>query len=94
MTSAFGFGPTVFTNRIMIEVGAAATVLFTFGLVFIIQRGVQMIWGMLPVPYRVPALLDFPLFSLYGIDFPASPMANALRSACTCVPGGKSAGKG
>jgi hypothetical protein len=33
VTSAFGFGPTVLTNRIVIEVGAAATVVFTFGLV-------------------------------------------------------------
>src|SRR6202007_1201289 len=45
--------------------------LFTFGLVFIIGRSVQMGWGMLPEPYRVPALLDFPLFTLYGLQFPA-----------------------
>jgi branched-chain amino acid transport system permease protein len=51
--------------------GHIAELLFTFGLFFIIERGVQMVWGMLPVPYRVPAGLDFPLFSLYGIDFPA-----------------------
>jgi branched-chain amino acid transport system permease protein len=51
--------------------GHIAELLFTFGLFFIIERGVQMIWGMLPVPYRVPMALDFPLFSLYGIDFPA-----------------------
>jgi branched-chain amino acid transport system permease protein len=51
--------------------GHIAELLFTFGLFFIIERGVQMIWGMLPVPYRVPELLDFPLFRLYGVDFPA-----------------------
>ncbi len=51
--------------------GHIAELLFTFGLFFIIERGVQMIWGMLPVPYRVPAVLDFPLFTLYGINFPA-----------------------
>ena len=51
--------------------GHVAELLFTFGLFFIVERGVQMVWGMLPVPYRVPALLDFPLFSLYGINFPA-----------------------
>ncbi len=45
--------------------------LFTFGLVFIIQRGVQMTWGMLPMAYRVPPILDFPLFTLYGANFPA-----------------------
>jgi branched-chain amino acid transport system permease protein len=45
--------------------------LFTFGLVFIIQRQVQMTWGMLPMAYRVPPPLDFPLFELYGANFPA-----------------------
>ena len=51
--------------------GHIAELLFTFGLVFIIGRGVQMIWGMLPMAYRVPAGLDFPLFTLYGENFPA-----------------------
>jgi branched-chain amino acid transport system permease protein len=39
--------------------------------VFIIQRLVQMTWGMLPMAYRVPPSLDFPLFVLYGVNFPA-----------------------
>jgi branched-chain amino acid transport system permease protein len=51
--------------------GHIAELLFTFGLVFIIQRLVQMVWGMLPMPYRVPGVLDFPLFHLYGAAFPA-----------------------
>ena len=51
--------------------GHIAELLFTFGLVFIIGRSVQMGWGMLPMPYRVPALLDFPLFTMYGLQFPA-----------------------
>jgi branched-chain amino acid transport system permease protein len=51
--------------------GHIAELLFTFGLVFIIGRAVQMAWGMLPMPYRVPASLDFPLFSVYGENFPA-----------------------
>jgi branched-chain amino acid transport system permease protein len=51
--------------------GHVAELLFTFGLVFIIQRGVQMIWGMLPMAYRVPPSLDFSLFTFYGEHFPA-----------------------
>jgi branched-chain amino acid transport system permease protein len=51
--------------------GHIAELLFTFGLVFIIGRAVQMTWGMLPMAYRVPPLLDFPLFTLYGANFPA-----------------------
>ena len=53
------------------DVRQIAELLFTFGLVFIIGRGVQMAWGMLPMAYRVPASLDFPLFTLYGENFPA-----------------------
>ncbi len=51
--------------------GHIAELLFTFGLVFIIQRTVMMIWGTLAVPYEVPASLNFPLFRLYGQNFPA-----------------------
>ncbi len=51
--------------------GHIAELLFTFGLVFIIQRAVMMVWGTLTVPYEVPASLNFPLFHLYGQNFPA-----------------------
>ena len=51
--------------------GHIAELLFTFGLVFIIGRTVQMTWGMLPMAYRVPQILDFPLFTIYGANFPA-----------------------
>src|SRR5215471_2431223 len=40
-------------------------------LIFIMMGVVQMTWGMLPMPYRVPPLLDFPLFTFYGQYFPA-----------------------
>src|SRR5262245_47262690 len=51
--------------------GHIAELLFTFGLAFIIEKAVQMAWGLLPVPYRVPAALDRPLFSIYGTNFHA-----------------------
>jgi branched-chain amino acid transport system permease protein len=51
--------------------GHIAELLFTFGLVFIVERAVQMTWGMLPMAYRVPRILDFPLFTIYGANFPA-----------------------
>jgi branched-chain amino acid transport system permease protein len=51
--------------------GHIAELLFTFGLVFVIERSVQMTWGMLPMAYRVPRILDFPLFTVYGANFPA-----------------------
>jgi branched-chain amino acid transport system permease protein len=51
--------------------GHIAELLFTFGVAFIIEKAVQMVWGLLPVPYRVPPALDFALFSVYGTKFQA-----------------------
>jgi branched-chain amino acid transport system permease protein len=61
----------VFGLRRVHSNGHIAELLFTFGLVFVIQRAVQMIWGMLPMAYRIPTALDFPLFTFYGQYFPA-----------------------
>jgi branched-chain amino acid transport system permease protein len=44
--------------------------LVTFGLSYIIVELVQLIWGRSSVDYRVPDMLDGPLFTLYGIQFP------------------------
>ena len=71
LCGAIGAAIEVWGLRRVHHNGHIAELLFTFGLVFIIVRGVQMIWGMLPMAYRVPAGLDFPLFSLYGENFPA-----------------------
>ncbi len=51
--------------------GHIAELLFTFGLALIIEKLVQMTWGLIPVPYRIPTGLDFPLFTIYGTQFPA-----------------------
>ena len=67
----FGAAIEVWGLRRVHRNGHIAELLFTFGLVFIIGRSVQMTWGMLPMPYRVPAILDFPLFTVYGANFPA-----------------------
>ena len=51
--------------------GHVAELLLTFGLALVIEKVVQMTWGLLPVAYRIPELLDFPLFRVYGTQFPA-----------------------
>jgi branched-chain amino acid transport system permease protein len=51
--------------------GHIAELLFTFGLVFIFQRAVMMIWGTLTVPYEVPPSLNFALFQFNGQNLPA-----------------------
>lgn len=51
--------------------GHAAELLFTFGLAYVIQETVQVIWGKAPVDYRVPELLDFPAFTVFSTNYPA-----------------------
>jgi branched-chain amino acid transport system permease protein len=51
--------------------GHVSELLFTFGLAFVIEELVQMIWGKLPVDYRVPRELDFVAFRLFDTTYPA-----------------------
>jgi branched-chain amino acid transport system permease protein len=51
--------------------GHVAELLFTFGLAFVIEELVNMIWGKLPVDYRVPRSLDFVAFRLFDTTYPA-----------------------
>jgi branched-chain amino acid transport system permease protein len=82
LCGAIGAGIEIWGLRRVHHNGHIAELLFTFGLVFIVQRVVQMTWGMLPMPYRVPELLDFPLFTIYGANFPAYRGFMLLVSAC------------
>ena len=45
--------------------GHVAELLFTFGLAFVIEEVVQMIWGKSPVDFRVPPLARLP--GLHGV---------------------------
>jgi len=60
--------------------GHVAELLFTFGLTFVIQEVVQMVWGKLPVDYRVPPSLDFPAFTAFSTEYPAFKMFQLLMS--------------
>ncbi len=51
--------------------GHVAELIFTFGLAFLIEEAVQFFWGRATKDYRSPDLLDFPLFTLFGQNFPA-----------------------
>ena len=50
--------------------GHVAELLFTFGLAYLIEESVKVIWGLAAVPYRVPEILEGPLFTLYSTSFP------------------------
>ena len=50
--------------------GHVAELLFTFGLAFVVEELVHLIWGKSSVDYKVPAELDGTLFTLFSTDFP------------------------
>jgi branched-chain amino acid transport system permease protein len=51
--------------------GHVPELLFTFGLAFVIEEAVSMIWGRMPLDFRVPAELDFPAFRVFATNYPA-----------------------
>jgi branched-chain amino acid transport system permease protein len=51
--------------------GHVAELLFTFGIAYVIEEAVQMIWGRVPVPYEIPDSLNFTLFAWSGLDYSA-----------------------
>ncbi len=54
--------------------GHVAELLFTFGLFYIIEEIVQMVWGKVPVGYHIPSSMDFSLFTIMGMSYPAYQM--------------------
>src|SRR5471030_1313834 len=50
--------------------GHVAELLFTFGLAYLIEESVKVIWVLAAVPFRVPEILEGPLFTLYSTSFP------------------------
>jgi branched-chain amino acid transport system permease protein len=59
-----------FGLRVVHKYGHVAELLFTFGLAYLIEELVHLIWGRLPLDYRIPASLDGPLFTIYGTSYP------------------------
>jgi branched-chain amino acid transport system permease protein len=50
--------------------GHVAELLFTFGLAYLIEEAVHLVWGRSAVEYRVPPDLDGPLFQIMGSQYP------------------------
>ena len=51
--------------------GHIGELLFTFGVAFVIEEAIQMVWGRSPQNFEVPAALDFTAFTLFGTGYPA-----------------------
>jgi branched-chain amino acid transport system permease protein len=51
--------------------GHVAELLFTFGLAYLIEEIVKIVYGKTAVDYKIPDLLNFHAFTIYGASFPA-----------------------
>jgi branched-chain amino acid transport system permease protein len=51
--------------------GHVAELVFTFGVAFLIEEAVQLLWGKQNLDYREPEILMFPLFTLFDSTFMA-----------------------
>ncbi|MDA8247620.1 MAG: branched-chain amino acid ABC transporter permease [Rhodospirillales bacterium] len=71
IVGVIGAGIERFGLRYVHRSGQLAELLFTFGLAFLIEEGVQMIWGRSSVAFDVPADLDFTAFTLFSTRYPA-----------------------
>lgn len=49
--------------------GHVAELLFTFGIAYVIEELVQMVWGRVPVPYEIPESMTGALFTWQGFDY-------------------------
>jgi branched-chain amino acid transport system permease protein len=57
--------------RTVHKYGHVAELLFTFGLFYLIEEVVHLIWGRAPVNYPIPEALNFTAFSIYSTSYPA-----------------------
>jgi len=57
--------------RTVHKYGHVAELLFTFGLFYLIEEVVHLIWGRAPVNYPIPESLNFTAFTIYSTSYPA-----------------------
>src|SRR3979411_2799616 len=80
LAGAVGAGVERFGLRRVHKNGHVAELLFTFGLAFVIEEIVQIIWGKSPVDFGGPPILDFPAFTIFSTNYPAYKMFMLLVS--------------
>ncbi len=80
LVGAIGMAVERFGLRNTHKHGHVAELLLTFGLAYVIEEVVQLIWGKGPMDYRVPSALDFPAFTIFSTNYPAYKMFMLLVS--------------
>lgn len=70
LVGAIGMVVERFGLRTVHRYGHVAELLFTFGLAYLIEEAVHLVWGRSAVEYRVPPDLDGPLFTIFTSQYP------------------------
>src|SRR5512134_930295 len=71
LVGALGALTERFGLRTVHKYGHVAELLFTFGLFYLIEEIVHLVWGRAPVDYRIPEALDFSAFTIFSTSYPA-----------------------
>ena len=74
-----------FGLRTVHRYGHVAELLFTFGLAYLIEEAVHLVWGRAAVEYRIPAALDGPMFSIFTSEYPTYRVFMMLVSVAMLV---------
>ncbi|MGA8004694.1 MAG: branched-chain amino acid ABC transporter permease [Burkholderiales bacterium] len=74
-----------FGLRTVHRYGHVAELLFTFGLAYLIEEAVHLVWGRAAVEYRIPAALDGPMFSIFTSQYPTYRVFMMLISVAMLV---------
>jgi len=70
LVGAVGMAVERYGLRTVHKYGHVAELLFTFGLAYLIEETVHLIWGRSSVQYKVPPSLDISAFTLYSTAYP------------------------
>ena len=85
LVGAVGMLVERFGLRTVHRYGHVAELLFTFGLAYLIEEAVHLVWGRAAVEYRIPAALDGPMFSIFTSEYPTYRVFMMLISVAMLV---------
>ena len=85
LVGAIGMAVERYGLRTAHKYGHVAELLFTFGLAYLIEETVHLIWGRSSVPYKVPPSLDSAAFTLFTTEYPLYRVFMMTVSVCMLI---------
>jgi branched-chain amino acid transport system permease protein len=71
IVGAFGALVERYGLRTVHKYGHVAELLLTFGLAYVIEEAVHLVWGRAAVDYKIPEALNFAAFNIFSSHYPA-----------------------